>query len=301
MNVLIAGATGLIGRQLTSYCLDEGITVHYLTTRKEKIENKENYKGFYWDPSNNVIDKNALNEVTVIINLAGATIAKRWTESYKKTILNSRVESAEILYDALASGDHMVTQYISASGVSIYPNHKTKLYQEDETETGDNFLADVVVAWERAADRFSKLGLRVAKLRTGVVFAKEEGAFPKIKDPIQKGLGAPLGSGDQWLSWIHINDIASMYLHVLRNGLEGVYNAVSPNPVTNKNLTFKIASILNKNIWLPNVPGFMLKLILGEMAVLVLEGQLVSCKKIERTGFQFMFVNVNYAIRKLLP
>ena len=300
MKVLIAGATGLIGKQLTHYCLGDGITVHYLTTSKDKIEKKPNYKGFYWNPEEHIIDKDALNEVTVIINLAGASISKRWTRSYKKTILESRVQSAKLLYNTLAGINHQVTHYISASGISIYPNHKTRMYHEDDTEVDNTFLANVVVAWEQAADTFSKLGLRVAKLRTGVVFAENEGALLKIKEPIEKGFGAPLGSGDQWLSWIHVQDIACIYMHVLRNGLEGVYNAVSPNPVTNKNLTFKIATTLNKNIWLPNVPGFVLKLLLGEMAVLVLEGQLVSCKKIEKTGYDFMFVNVNYAIRKLL-
>ena len=300
MKVLIAGATGLIGQQLTKLCLEQGITVHYLTTRKEKIENNSNYKGFYWNPAENIIDENAFDGVPVIVNLAGATISKRWTKSYKKKILESRVQSANVLYNALVENEHQIAHYISASGVSVYPNDKTRLYHEDNTEVDDTFLAKVVVAWEEAADSFTKLGLRVAKIRTGVVFAKEEGAFSKIKEPIEKGFGAPLGSGDQWISWIHVEDIAGIYMHVMRNGLEGVYNAVSPNPITNKNLTFKIATVLNKNIWLPNVPGFLLRLILGEMAILVLEGQLVSGKKIEKTGFEFTYVNVNYTIRKLL-
>ena len=300
MKVLIAGATGLIGTQVTAYCHNDNIVVHYLTTSKDKIEDTPNYKGFYWDPANHEIDAAAFNEVTAIINLAGAPVSERWTKSYKQTILDSRVEGAGLIYETLKTIEHQVTHYISASGISIYPSHKTKLYHEDDDVVGNNFLAQVVVAWEQAADQFTQLGLRVAKLRTGVVFSEKGGAFQKIKNPIEKGFGAPLGSGNQWVSWIHLQDVAGIYMHVLKDGLEGVYNVVGPNPVTNKNLTFKIATILNKNIWLPNVPGFVLKLLLGEMAMLVLEGQLVSCKKIERSDYNFLYVNVNYALRRLM-
>ncbi|RDK84758.1 TIGR01777 family oxidoreductase [Marinirhabdus gelatinilytica] len=300
MKILITGATGLIGTQLTEYCHEEGIEVNYLTTSREKIENRPNYKGFYWNPVENEIDTNAFTDVIAIINLVGATISKRWTKSYKKTILESRTQTANLLFETLKSINHSVSHFISASGVSIYPNHPTKLYTENSSEVSRDFLGEVVIAWEAAADQFETLGIRVAKIRTGVVFAEEEGAFPKIMEPIEKGFGAPLGSGEQWISWIHLNDITSIYLHILKNGLDGVYNAVAPNPVTNKNLTFKIAAALNKNIWLPNVPGWVLKLVLGQMANLVLKGQLVSCKKIEATGYNFMFVNINYAIKKLV-
>tara|TARA_R110002072_G_scaffold131586_2_gene271330 strand:+ start:46719 stop:47621 length:903 start_codon:yes stop_codon:yes gene_type:complete len=300
MKILITGATGLIGTQLTEYLLEDGIKVNYLTTSKEKIENTENHKGFYWNPSEGIIDTEAFKEVTTIINLVGATIAKRWTKSYKKTILESRTQTANLIFNTLKNIDHNVTHFISASGVSVYPSHKNKLYFETDKEVANTFLGEVVVAWEAAADQFETLGLRVAKVRTGVVFSKDEGAFEKIKQPIEKGFGAPLGSGEQWMSWIHIEDIACLYVHILKNGLSGTYNAVAPNPVTNKNLTFKIAAALQKNIWLPNVPGFMLKLILGEMASLLLESQLVSSKKIEDSGYEFRFVNLNYAIHKLL-
>ncbi len=300
MKILITGATGLIGAKLTEYCNDAGIVVNYLTTSREKIEDRPNYKGFYWNPETEEIDINAFTDVIAIINLVGATISKRWTKSYKKTILESRTKTANLLFNTLKGMDHSVSHFISASGVSVYPSHETKLYTEEDKEISNSFLGEVVVAWEAAADQFETLGMRVAKIRTGVVFAKEEGAFQKIKEPIEKGFGAPLGNGEQWISWIHLNDIACLYLHVLKSGLEGVYNAVAPNPVTNKNLTFKIATIAEKSIWLPNVPGWALKLLLGEMATLVLESQLVSCKKIEATGYSFMMVNVNYAVKKLM-
>jgi uncharacterized protein (TIGR01777 family) len=299
MKILITGATGLIGTKLTEYCIEEGIAVNYLTTSRKKIETRPKFKGFYWNPQNEEIDINAFTDVTAIINLVGATISKRWTESYKTTILESRTQTANLLFKTLKGIDHSISHFISSSGVSVYPDHKTKLYDEENKEVSNSFLGEVVVAWEAAADQFETLGMRVAKIRTGVVFAEEEGAFQKIKEPIEKGFGAALGSGEQWISWIHLQDIVCLFVHVLKSGLEGVYNAVAPNPATNKSLTYKIAAAVDKNIWLPNVPGWVLKMMLGEMATLVLESQLVSCKKIEDTGYSFMFVNVNYAVKNL--
>lgn len=299
-KVLITGATGLIGNELVRQCHANGISVNYLTTSKEKIENSENYKGFYWNPQEEEIDEKAFNGVTAIINLVGASISKRWTDSYKKVILESRVESMELIYKTLTKIDHNIVHFISASGVNIYPNSKTKLYTEEDEEVGDGFLAKVVVAWEAAAAKFKALGMEVSKVRTGVVLAKDDGAFPMLVKPIKLGVGAPLGSGDQWQSWIHLEDIAGIYLFLLQNQLEGIYNAVAPNPVQNKKMTKMIAAKLDSPLWMPNVPAVALKLLLGEMAVLVLEGQLVSSHKIEQIGYQFKFYNLENALQDLL-
>jgi uncharacterized protein (TIGR01777 family) len=299
-KVLITGATGLIGSELVRQCHNEGIAVNYLTTSKEKIEKSENYKGFYWNPKKGEIDIEAFDEVTAIINLVGASISKCWTKQYKKIILDSRVESINLLYDTLQNIDHNIVHFITASGVGIYPNSKTKLYTEEDNEIDDTFLAEVVVAWETAAAKFKNSGMEVSKVRTGVVLAKEEGALPKLIKPIKFGVGAPLGSGDQWQSWIHIQDIAGIYLFLLKNQLEGKYNAVAPNPVQNKKMTKMIASKLDSPLWMPNIPAFTLKLLLGEMSVLVLEGQLVSSHKIEQLGYQFKFYNLENALQDLL-
>jgi hypothetical protein len=299
-RVLITGATGLIGSELVRQCHRDGIAVNYLTTSKEKIENTENYKGFYWNPKESEIDIKAFEDVTAIINLVGASISERWTKNYKKIILDSRVETINLLHETLQKIDHNIVHFITASGVSIYPNSKTKLYTEENTEVGDTFLAEVVVAWEAAAAKFKDSGMEVSKVRTGVVLAKEEGALPKLVKPINLGLGSPLGSGEQWQSWIHLKDIAGIYLFLLKNQLEGKYNAVAPNPVQNKKMTKMIASKLDCPIWLPNIPAFLLKIILGEMSVLVLEGQLVSSQKIEKLGYQFKFYNLETALQDLL-
>lgn len=299
-KILITGATGLIGSELVKQCHEVGIDVNYFTTSKDKIEKSDNYHGFYWNPEKGEIDTNAFKGVTAIVNLVGSSISKRWTKSYKKTIINSRVESMELLYETLQKIDHDIVHFISASGISIYPNSKTKLYTEENLEVDDTFLAKVVVAWENAAIKFKSLGMEVTKVRTGVVLAKNEGALPKLANPIKLGLGAPLGDGNQWQSWIHIEDIAGIYLFILANQLEGIYNAVAPNPVQNKKMTKLIAAQLGSTLWLPAVPAFVLKLILGEMAVLVVEGQLVSSKKIQELGYRFKFYNIESALQDLL-
>jgi uncharacterized protein (TIGR01777 family) len=299
-KVLITGATGLIGSELAKQCHSEGISVNYFTTDKEKIENLENYKGFYWNPQKGEIDKKAFDGVSAIINLVGATISKRWTKKYKEVIMKSRVDSMNLLYDALQKTDHNIGHFISASGISIYPNSKTKLYTEEDEAVDNTFLAKVVVAWENAAEKFRDLGMEVSKVRTGMVLAKNEGAFPELMKPIKLGVGAPLGSGEQWQSWIHIKDIAGIYLFLFNNQYEGIYNAVAPNPVVNKRMTKMIASQLESPLWLPNIPGFAIRLLLGEMSILVLKGQLVSSKKVEQLGYHFKFYNLENALHDLL-
>jgi hypothetical protein len=299
-KILITGATGLIGSELVKLCHENGVAVNYFTTSKEKIENRSNYQGFYWNPKKGEIDIKAFEGVSSIINLVGASISKRWTDSYKKTIIDSRVKSMELIYDSLQKIDHNIGHFISASGVNIYPSSKTKLYTEENDTKDDSFLAKVVRAWEAGAAKFKELGMDVSKVRTGMVLAKEDGALPKLLQPIKLGLGSPLGSGEQWQSWIHIQDIAGIYFFLYKNNLEGIYNAVAPNPVQNKKLVKLIATQIDNPLWLPNVPEFVLNLVLGEMATLVVEGQLVSSKKIEKLGYTFKYYNIESALQDLL-
>lgn len=299
-KVLITGATGLIGSELVKLCLAQGYSIHYLTTSKDKIKQETNYHGFYWNPENGIIDTLAFEGVTAIVHLAGVPISHRWTEKYKKKIIDSRVKSAELIFDTLKDSDHNIGYFITASGISIYPDSQTKLYTEEDTMVADTFLGEVVLAWETVARKFKELGMDVAKVRTGMVLAREEGALPKLAQPIKLGVGSPLGSGEQWQSWIHLDDIAGIYCFLLKNKLEGIYNAVATNPVQNKRLVELIAQQLQKPLWMPNVPGFALKMVLGEMASLVLEGQLVSSNKIKELGYTFKFYNAESALADLL-
>ncbi|SDS03962.1 TIGR01777 family oxidoreductase [Gramella sp. MAR_2010_147] len=299
MRVLITGATGLIGSKLCSLCREEGIKINYLTTSKSKIENQDDYQGFYWDPKNDVIEGGCFKDVHTVVHLAGASIAEPWSNSYKKTIIKSRTRTAALLHKKLSENSHEVENFISASAIGIYPSSLEKLYFEDETAVADNFIGEVVKKWEASADDFETIGLDVAKIRVGLVLAQDGGMLEKIKKPISLNMGAALGSGKQWQSWIHINDLAEIFLFAIKNNLTGVYNAVAPNPVTNKELTKNLASQMGKSVWLPNVPTFALKTLLGEMSQIVLSSQLVSSKKIESAGYNFTYNNLSRALGDL--
>jgi len=300
MRILITGATGLVGQELTRQLHGAGHEVYYLTTSPNKIETKSNYKGFLWNTAKGEIDTACLDGVSTIVHLAGASIAERWTEAYKKTILESRTETANLLLRALKETDHEVEQFVSASAIGAYPSSKTQLYTESFEKYNPGFLGTVVEAWEKAADQFETLGLEVAKVRVGVVLAKNGGALEKLIQPIKYYVGSPLGDGQQWQSWIHLEDLAGIFKEVILNKNNGVYNAVAPAPVTNETLTKEVALILNKPLIFPKVPAFMLKLILGEMAAVVLESQKVSSQKIEHQSYSFKYTQLNQALRDLL-
>lgn len=298
MRILITGATGLIGSEIVKQCRLNNIAVNYLTTSKSKLETDPNYTGFYWNPSKNEIDTACLNEVDAIIHLVGASISKRWTASYKKTIMLSRVQTSQLLFDTLKNHPNQVKQIVSASAIGIYPSSLTNYYSEDFNTVSSSFLGQVVEQWEQVVDAFSTLNIMVSKVRIGLVLSAKGGALPEMAKPIKFGAGAAFGSGKQWQSWIHITDLANLFLHVLENKLEGVYNGVAPNPETNKQLTKSIAQQLKRPLFLPNIPEFLMKLILGEMHILLFESQRVSSKKIEDTGFSFEHYNLQSALHE---
>ncbi|ENA1795017.1 TIGR01777 family oxidoreductase [Flavobacterium psychrophilum] len=300
MKVLITGATGLIGTVLTELLLQNGIKINYLTTNKQKITHQPNYNGFYWSPESGVIDENSLIDVTTIIHLAGASIAKRWTPKYKQEIIESRVLSANLLYNALKNNPHQVKQFISASAIGIYPDSLNNYYTENFTKFENTFLSNVVIKWEESVNQIERLNINVCKLRTGLVLSTKGGALPEILKPIKLGVGSAIGSGKQMQSWIHIHDLANIFLFALQNNLQGIYNAVAPNPVTNYELNYTAAQILDKPFFMPNIPRFIIKLALGEMHTLLFESQNVNAKKIEQTGFEFQYKSIQSALKQLL-
>ena len=299
-TVLITGATGLVGKALVKKCLQNGFNVHYLTTRKSKIKLQENYKGFYWNPQLEIIDISCFEGVNVIINLAGSSIAQRWTKAYKSLILSSRKKALELLHLSIETHDFPVKHIISASAIGIYPDSKTRYYEEDFQGTDISFLRTVVRSWEGALKAFNALGVKTTALRIGIVLDKHEGALPKISGPIKGYIGSALGSGDQWQSWIHIDDLVRMFMFVLDSSLEGIFNAVAPNPVQQKDFVKSVANVLKRPIFFPKVPEFILNFALGEMSAIALESQRVSAQKIQDLGFEYDFHELDAALRDLL-
>ncbi len=300
MTILITGATGLIGSEIVKQCHQHNISVNYLTTSKEKLSLESNYKGFYWDPEHGIINNECFTNVDVIINLAGATISKRWTTSYKKEILDSRMQSLQLLKNSLLKLEHQVKHIISASAIGIYPDSLINYYDENFSEISTSFLGEVAEKWEMKVDEFQDLNLKVSKIRIGLVLSDKGGALPQLMKPIAFGVGAAFGKGTQWQSWIHIEDLASIFVFVAKNQLVGTFNGVAPNPITNQDLTKAVAHQLHKPLILPNIPEFMMKLILGEMHILLFESQRVSCKKIEENGYDFKYSNLQPALESLL-
>lgn len=301
MKVLITGATGLVGNELVSLLLQNGVSIHYLSTSKKKIENEPNYKGFFWNPEQGLIDENCLMGVDAIIHLAGATISKRWTNAYKQEIIESRIVSSSLLFKALKNNPHQVKQIVSASGVAIYPNSDTKVYTEDSNEIDNGFLGTVVVKWEESVDKFKLLNIKVCKLRTALVLSNKGGALMEMIKPIRWGLGAAFGTGKQIQSWIHVHDLAALYLFAVENAWDGVYNAAAPNPVSNEEFTKAIATVLKKPLFLPNIPQFVMKFFLGEMHELLFENKNVSSQKAIGNGFIFKYKTVDKALENLFP
>lgn len=300
MRVLITGATGLLGKEITELLLKNGMKVNYLTTSQAKIQHQPNYQGFYWNPTEGIIDESCFIDVESVINLAGSNIAERWTAQYKEDIVESRTNAVNLLYNALKNNPNQVRNFITASAIGVYPSNFTTTYSENFTQFNNSFLANVVVKWEEAATQIERLGINVCKLRVGLVLSEDGGALPKMSKPVRMGFGAAFGSGKQWQSWIHIKDLAEIFLFALENNLTGVYNAVAPNPVTNNELIKTIAQTLDVPIFLPNVPKFILSLILGEMHTLLFESQKVSCQKIQDEGYDFQFEHLDVALKNLL-
>lgn len=300
MKVLITGATGLVGTALTKLCLDTNIDVNYLTTRKDKVNAINGAQGFYWNPANSQIDHKCFKGVNAIINLAGTSVSKRWTKKNKEEIRTSRINSIVTLRKGLEKSDiSSIKSFVSASAIGIYPNSLSNYYGEEAQGVDDSFLGLVVQQWEQEIDSLSKFGFNIAKIRIGLVLSCNGGALPSMTKAVKNYMGAAIGTGEQWQSWIHVEDLARLLLFTVKNELQGVYNGVAPNPVTNLRLTKEIAAILKKPLLLPNIPQILLKVILGEMAYLLFASQRVSCKKIEDKGFNFHYKNICNALKDL--
>ena len=298
-KVLITGGSGTIGSRLTTLLQERGYEVSHLT----RSARKASVMTYIWDPASGSIDSAALNEVDAIVHLAGAGIAdKRWSEKRKNEILSSRTESTKLLSETLRSIPNQVKVFVSASGISYYGLDRPRHHAFVETDPpASDFMAQVTVAWEKSVSEIDHPAIRTAMIRTGVVLSNESGALKKLVMPVRFLVGAPLGSGDQYFNWIHIDDLCRLYVKAIEDpSTRGVYNAVAPNPVTNKELTRTIARVLKKPLWLPPIPAFVVRAIAGEVSELVLKGGKISSEKTERSGFEFQFRTIDKALNDLL-
>lgn len=279
--ILLAGGTGLIGKELKVKLTKAGYIVKVLSRQKSDYS-----KLIYnWNPYTEEIDPEAIKDVTTIINLVGEGIAdKRWSTERKKALIDSRIVPTNFLFKVFEKSTNL-KQYISASGINCYGYNNYDKKHTEEDAYGTDFLSQVVEKWENAAKQFSSI-CKVSILRISVVLTPKGGALPKIAQPIKLYAGAALGNGKQWLPWITMDDLTNMFLYSVKEKLDGTYNAVS-NCNTNKEFSLELAKFLKKPLFLPNVPEFILKLFLGEMASVVTDGLQASNQKILSKGFEF--------------
>jgi len=289
-KILITGGTGLVGKRLAEMLT---ATSHEVVILSRNPKNKNEFK---WDITKNYIDKKVFRNLDYIVHLAGAGIAdKKWTNKRKKIIIDSRVESANLLYSAVQENNITLKGFVSASGIGYYGAITTdKIFEETDTY-GNDYLGNVCRKWENAAQQFKTLKVPVTILRTGIVLSKNGGALEKMKTPVI----SPLGSGKQYLPWIHIDDLCKMYIDAIEGKLIGIYNAVAPEHQTSKTFSKTLAKSIKRPFARISVPGFMLKLMFGDMAIILLEGSRISSKKVKKYNFTFKFKTLKKALNNL--
>ncbi len=295
MKVAISGGTGLLGKEICKMLLAKGHEVVILS-RSSKTSDLNGLSYSTWEPSKRQLNETELATVDAIINLAGAPVAQRWTAANKKAILDSRIDSTATLVDFILHQPNRVQKFVSASAIGIYPNSKET--STVSSEPGEGFLSDVVVQWEKAAmPAFEKIDGSI--IRIGIVLSKDGGALEKMLPVFKMGLGSALGSGQQWQSWIHIEDVAALFVYALENNTLPIMNGVAPKPVRQKELSQHLAKAMGKAFWAPAVPSFVLKLVMGDMAEIALNSQKVSAKSAENSGYQFKFREIGAAMNDL--
>lgn len=296
-NILITGATGLIGKHLIPHLLKQGYRVSVLSRKENTIPG---INVFTWDVEKQTIESDTFKGIDTVIHLAGEGIAdKKWTAKRKAEIIDSRVRSAQLLYKTIKETNSTVTTFISASAVGYYGNRGDEFLWE-ESGPGKGFLSNCCLKWEAAADEGTALGIRVVKIRIGLLLSKKGGALAAMAGPIKFFVGAPLGSGKQWMPWIHIDDIAGIFTKAVEDeSMQGAYNATAPYPVTNKLLTKRIAWHLSRPVWPVHVPKVALKVILGESAILALMSSNTSAQKILDAGYQFKYLDLDEALKEI--
>lgn len=297
MRVLITGASGLVGTALTKKLIAQG---HEVSVLSRSSKDFLGCKVYVWDYKKKSIDVASVKNTDAIIHLAGATVSEKWTDSYKKEILDSRIKTADLLYETCNSLGEFPKVFITASGSAYYGQlTQAKPFKENDP-SGDDFLAHVTVKWEAAADKFKDKS-RIVKIRTSVVLSKNGGALAKMLPAAKFSVLSPIGNGNQFFPWIHLDDLVEIYCKALTNEkIEGAYNAAAPESTTNTDFTHALMKVLGQNVWFPKVPAFMIKLILGEMSAILLEGSPLDISKTQRELHDFEYKTIENALKEIL-
>ncbi|MFC4263451.1 TIGR01777 family oxidoreductase [Ferruginibacter yonginensis] len=299
-TILVTGGTGLVGTALIKHLTEKHYKVIILTrSLKDKVATA-NVSYALWDVNNNSIDENAVTNADAIFHLAGAGVMdKKWTPEYKKVIEESRTKSSALLVNTLKRINHHVKVIVSSSAIGWYgPDIKPHHFFTEDEPADAAYLGKVCDAWEKSIGEASTLGIRVCKLRTGIVLSKKGGAYAEFRMPLKFGVASILGDGKQMVSWIHIDDLCKQFIFALENDhMEGSYNAVAPKPVNNKTLTLAIAKKVKGSFYIPlHVPTFVLKLMLGQRSIEILKSATVSAQKIQQQGYTFLYNDINTAV-----
>ncbi len=302
-TVLITGGTGLIGRHLANALVQHGYKVIILSRSNTGKQLQESISYALWDIKKQQIDTDAIKEADYIVHLAGAGVVdKKWTDAYKKEIVESRTESSRLIIDTLKNNSNRVKAVVSAGAIGWYGTDTDPVNPFTESDkSDDNFLGQTCKLWEASIEPVINLGKRLVRLRMGIILSNNGGALAEFKKPIRFGMAAILGNGKQIVSWIHMDDLCRLYINSIENeNLQGTYNAVAPEPVSNKVLTLALAKTMKKNYIPIHVPAFILKMMLGQRSIEVLKSATVSCKKIMDTGFKFNYNNIETALANLV-
>ncbi len=296
-TILIAGGSGLIGTFLTRKLLAEGYEVRILTRNKDKVNDSDT---FFWDPDQSLIDDRAFKGADILINLSGASLSgARWTASRKRILWESRIRPAELLADAVNRQSVKLKCYIGASAVGIFGDRGDDLLLESTATSGNDFLSSLCQAWEMAHMKFEALAERVVIIRIGVVLSNLGGALPELKRSVVLGIGAFFGSGRQYISWVHPDDLVEVFSYLIGHDIRGVVHAVSPEAVTNRTFTRILTGFSKGPGWLIPLPSFLLRLVLGRMADVVLFSQRVVPSVLIGQGFTFKYENLENALENL--
>jgi uncharacterized protein (TIGR01777 family) len=298
-TVLITGGTGLVGRHLGKKLKEKGYDVAILSRTSKQGTDLPVYT---WDLEKWEIEKEAIERTDYIIHLAGAGIGdRRWTKKRKQVIIDSRVKTGQLIFSKIKEQRKNLKAFISASAIGYYGMVTTdKIFTEQDPPAND-FLGDTCRQWEEMSNNFKDLGIRTVQIRTGVILTSNGGALSKMIIPVKMGIGSAVGNGNQYLPWIQIDDLCGIYIKAIENKqMTGAYNAVAPEHLTNKEFTRKLARILKKPFWFPNIPAVVMKLIFGEMSEMLLNGSKVSADKINATGYRFLFPDLESALKHLI-